>query len=180
MKYSAAKEDKYTKKNNNLYTAEFIDVCTKHDEKFNSSFDTKLAELEESNIPESEFSEGWINDFMKSNSLSVRWAQIKRRGEINKEESQAFLQMVREAAAKFGWDRIFNMDETSIRIINSTDTTIVPVGTEEIIIEGEKNTKECFTAIGTCNKYKLFNLVVLVIGITPFNPILKNCFSCFH
>lgn len=45
----------------------------------------------------------------------------------------------------------FNMDETSDMINKGSSKAIAPVGTEEIIIPGDKNEKECFTFIGSCS-----------------------------
>lgn len=61
---------------------------------------------------------------------------------------------------------VFNMDETSIRINNRNNKTIAPIGEEEIIINGDQDTKECFTAIGNCSKLEKFKLIVLGVGTT--------------
>ena len=58
------------------------------------------------------------------------------------------------------------MDETSVRINNGSNKTIAPVGTEEIIIPGDKNEKECFTCIGSCSRFQKFDLIVLGVGTT--------------
>ena len=43
---------------------------------------------------------------------------------------------------------------------------IIPIGEEEIIITGEKDLKECFTAIGTCSKNQKYKIIVLGVGTT--------------
>lgn len=58
------------------------------------------------------------------------------------------------------------MDETSVRINNGSNKTIAPVGTEEIIIPGDKNEKECFAYIGSCSRFQKFDLIVLGVGTT--------------
>lgn len=58
------------------------------------------------------------------------------------------------------------MDETSVRRNNGKTRAIAPIGTEKVIIDGIRNEKECFTSIGTCNRFEKFPLIILGKGKT--------------
>lgn len=67
-----------------------------------------------------------------------------------------------EAICKYGWDYVFNMDETSVRINNDSIRTITPIDQQEIVINAKRNEKECFAALGTCIINKM-DLILLTI-----------------
>ncbi|KAK8895124.1 hypothetical protein M9Y10_023566 [Tritrichomonas musculus] len=56
------------------------------------------------------------------------------------------------------------MDETSVRINNGSTKTIAPIALDEIVIEGKRNKKEWFTAIGTSTRNGLKELIWLTKG----------------
>ena len=41
------------------------------------------------------------------------------------------------------------MDETSVKINNGSIRLFVPIRTQEVVVDAHRNSKECFTAIGT-------------------------------
>lgn len=47
---------------------------------------------------------------------------------------------------------------------NGSTKTIVPIALDEIVIEGKRNEKECFTAIGTSTRNDLKKLIFLTKG----------------
>mgnify|MGYP001031493245 CR=1 FL=1 len=117
-------------------------------------------------LPEAKFSNAWVQAFMKRNHFSFRLAHYSRRGSINQKHVNAFLEQLAAAVVKYTWQNVYNMDETSVRINNSKMRAIAPIGTEKVIIDGVKNEKECFTSIGTINRYDKFPLIILGKGKT--------------
>lgn len=120
--------------------------------------------LRKYNIPKPTFSYAWLKGFMKRNRLSWREAHYARRCAIDNEYVSIYLDLVAEAACKYSWEFVFNMDETAVRINNGSTKTIAPIGLDDIVIEGKRNEKECFTAIGTSTLYELKNLILLTKG----------------
>lgn len=47
---------------------------------------------------------------------------------------------------------VLHMDETLILFQKSSKKVIAPIGLEEVIVDCQKNDKECFTALGTIDK----------------------------
>ena len=65
------------------------------------------------------------------------------------------------AITKYSYDFVFNVDETAVRIINSTTRNMAPIGMNQIITNAEVRDKECITTIGTCtreNPYPFINV----------------------
>ena len=156
----------YKEENKYSYTDEFKEECRERTIMYEESTEKMVNELEEIEFNEPVFSSHWIKDFMSRNSLSFRKAHFKRRGDIKNEEVELFIAQFKQAIAKYTFDHIFNVDETSVRLNNSSDMTIAPTGSDEIIIPTSKNIKENFTAIATCSINHKYDLIVLGVGKT--------------
>lgn len=126
----------------------------------------QLKIIEDYCLPEPIFSNAWVRAFMKRNHFSFRLAHYSRRGLINSKFVDSFLNQLASAIIKYKWKRIYNMDETSIRINNGSLRTIAPIGVEKVVIQGSRNEKECFTSIATCSRYKKYPLIMLSKGKT--------------
>lgn len=74
------------------------------------------------------------------------------------------------AITKYSYNYVFNVDETAIRISNSSKRTIAPIGMDEIVIEGNVNDKECITCIGTITRENRFPFIIITKGKTE-----KSC-----
>lgn len=164
--FSRTKKEIYTTFTKNRYTEDFKNECRERESRYQNSTNAMLEDIEEYGLPEPQFSDHWVKDFMKRNGLSVRQAHFRRRGIIDYQEVSAFITATVDEINKYGWAMVFNMDETSVRINNGSNKTIAPVGTEEILIPGDKNEKECFTCIGSCSRSKKYDLIVLGVGTT--------------
>lgn len=68
-----------------------------------------------------------------------------------------YIQKLAGALIKYGELLVFNMDETSIRINSGSTRSLVPLRTQDVVVDARRNSKECFTAIGTCTD--AFNLI---------------------
>lgn len=101
---------------------------------------------------------------MKRNHFSWRLAHYSRRGLIVQKHIDNYLRQLAEAIIKYGWERVYNLDETSVKINNGNLRTIAPVGVEKVIFEGVRNDKECFTALATCSRFKKEPLIILGKG----------------
>ena len=162
---------------NGEYTEEFKQ---KH-EAILSNFSNDLLNLAEQNnsnkaiaesiikdfgLPSPKFSSTWIKAFFKRNRLSWRHGHFARRGKIDPTYVKIFLNQVAHAAVTYGWNKVYNIDETSIRINNGSTKTVAEIGTENVIINKDRNEKECFTAIGCCTFNQCQPLVIVSKGKT--------------
>lgn len=131
--------------------------------------------LEQYKIPLPRFSLHWLRDFMRRNRISWRKAHYARRGAIDLTYAEIFLEQVAYAVIKYGWERVFNMDETAVRVNNGSVLTIGKIGTLDISVDGKRDDRECFTAIATCTKEKTYPLILLNKGehSKRFEPILR-------
>lgn len=164
--FSRKKKQIYTDAQKNTYTDDFTNECRQREIRFENSIHYMIQEIEESGLTEPVFSDHWVRNFMDRNRLSFRHAHFRRRGIIDETEVETFVSSVVTAINTYGWQLVFNMDETSVMINNGSNKTIAPVGIDEIIITGDKNEKECFTCIGSCSRLKKYDLIVLGVGTT--------------
>lgn len=116
------------------------------------------------NLPEPIFGDVWIRNFLKRNHLSWRSAHFARRGRIDLTYASIYINIIAHAVNKYGWSYVFNMDETAIHIQNSSKKTIAPKGSEEVIVDCQRNDKECFTVLGTITKERTLPLIFLSKG----------------
>lgn len=58
------------------------------------------------------------------------------------------------------------MDETIIRVVNGSRRTVAPIGVDQITINTEANSKECFTCIGYTTIDKTYPLIIITKGST--------------
>lgn len=82
------------------------------------------------------------------------------------DEADTFISSVVIALNTYRWKLFFNINETSVMINNRRNITFSPLGIEDTIIIWNKNEKECFTCIGSCSRYKKYDLFVLSMGTT--------------
>lgn len=107
------------------------------------------------------FSLFWIKGFSKRNRFSWRIAHYARRGAIDQEYVVQYIKLLAKALEFYGEKLGFNMGETSIRINNGSTRTLAPKGTEEVVVDASRKSKECFTAIGTCTMTERKPIVIL-------------------
>lgn len=163
-------EQIYKDEDNCNYTDEFIEASLQLLEEIQPkgakepNIEIQLKIIEDYQLPESKFSDAWINVFMKRNHFSWRLAHYSRRGLIVQKHIDNYLRQLAEAIIKYGWERVYNLDETSVKINNGNLRTIAPVGTEKVIFEGVRNDKKCFTALATCSRFKKEPLIILGKG----------------
>lgn len=157
------------------YTFEFIEQSKKLSNVISSRILDEDGEVNEAKareimdfhkIPPPIFSPQWVKSFLKRNRLSWRHGHYSRRGNIDQEYAKQFLKKVALACTKYGYCKVFNMDETSVRIVNNSTRTVAPIGVDQIVINSEVNEKECFTAIGTCTKEQTYPLIIIAAGLT--------------
>lgn len=172
----------YEDESNNVYTQEFLnyaqsiqniiddlnDIKKTFSQKSEidpyEKYDAALEVLRKYKVPKATFSYSWLKGFMKRHRLSWRQAHYARRCAIDEEYVSIYLDILADAVCKYGWEYVFNMDETAVRINNGSTKTIAPIGLDDIVIEGKRNEKECFTAIGTSTIYELKDLILLTKG----------------
>lgn len=157
------------------YTDEFIDQSNKFEIEFDAKF--KIIEEDEEPInkevqkiiekyflPIPYYSETWITTFMRPNNLGWRTAHYARRSIIDPIYSEIFLDQLAEAIINLGAKNVYNFDETSVGIVNSSKKTLALKGTEEVIVDEKRNDHEAFTAIGTITLDEKLPLIVLKKG----------------
>lgn len=125
-------------------------------------------------IPVPSFTHHWFKSFLKRNKLSIRKAHYLRRGSIDMKYARRFIKRLAKFVTTYGWDNVYNMDETSVRINNGNTRTIAPIGLDTIEIDAKRNEKECFTAIGTCKRSKVLPLIILKRGMKNGIVIIKG------
>lgn len=180
--FEEKKKQIYEDESNSIYTQEFLDyaqsiqniiddlndikktLAQKSEIDPNEKYAAAKEVLRKYKVPKATFSYSWLKGFMKRHRLSWRQAHYARRCAIDEEYVSIYLDIVADAVCKYGWEYVFNMDETSVRINNGSTKTIAPIGLDDIVIEGKRNEKECFTAIGTSTIYELKDLILLTKG----------------
>ena len=180
--FENSKKQIYEDENKCIFTQEFLDHAQEIQKTIDDLNDIKktmkqnneddqqdkiesaLEVMRKYDIKKPSFSYCWLTSFMKRNRLSWRKAHYARRCAIDKAYASLYKDLVAEAVCKYGWDYVFNMDETSVRINNGSTKTIAPIALDEIVIEGKRNEKECFTAIGTSTRNGLKELILLTKG----------------
>lgn len=157
------------------YTQEFIQEAQEWtakvselilDENGEVNFDIADHFIKEQRLPKGRFSSQWIRSFMKRNRLSWRHGHYARRGNIDQEYARKYMLKLAIAITKYSYDFVFNVDETAVRIINSTTRTVAPIGMDQIIINAEVRDKECITAIGTCTRENTYPFIIVTKGTT--------------
>ena len=73
---------------------------------------------------------------------------------------------VARTVAMYGWNSVYNVNETSIRINNGSSKTVAPIGTEYVVVDQARNDKECYTTIATCSRTELLPLIIVSKGKT--------------
>lgn len=87
-----------------------------------------------------------------------------RRGSVDPTYSKIYISQVAHAVNTYGWDLTFNMDETCVRLNNSSKLTLASTGSKVIPIDHQRNDKEAVTVIGTITKNSTQKLIVLSKG----------------
>lgn len=106
--------------------------------------------------------------------MSWRKAHFARREKIDKTYVKIFINELARAVVLYGWNRVYNIDETSIRINNGSMRTVAPIRMEEVIVDKARNEKECFTAIGCCTRCEALPLVIVSKGKTDQSKLKCN------
>lgn len=102
--------------------------------KCSDSTKAMIQDIENAQLKEIAFTDHLFREFMNRKSISVRQSHFCRRGFIDDDKVPNFLKTLSQEIRKYGWSMIFNMDKTSVRIININDKTIAPTCSEENII----------------------------------------------
>lgn len=165
----------YVNEKESIYTDDFMEKSREIEMDINENMYDEDGEIDEHeyenflqhfNLHRPNFSYIWVKSFMKRNRISWRTAHYARRGSIDPEYVDYFLDKLAKAFITYGENAVFNMDETSIRINNSSTKTIGRIGLEEITINAKRNSKECFTTIATCTIKEKKPLIILTKGLT--------------
>lgn len=125
-------------------------------------------------MPMPMFSTTWITVFLKRNKLSWPKAHFARRGKIDKTCVKLFLNELAWAVVLYGWNKVYNLDKTSVWLNNGQIKTVALRKTEGVIVGQARNEKECFTAIGCCNRCEVFPLVIVSKGKTDKSKLKFN------
>lgn len=153
---------------NNKFTTEFIQFAQKlkteieTNEDGSKNFTNDI--IRKYSIPKPIFGETWQATFLKKHSLSWRAAHFSRRGMIDPTYVSIYINQVAHAINDYGWEFVYNMDETSVRTNNCSKRTLAPKGSQKVIVDKKVNDKETFTMIGTINRYKCFKPIILSKG----------------
>lgn len=179
QRFMSEKKNVYIDEKKYQYTEEFIEHSVDMKEELtkliiNEKGDVDIKKTEdiirENKLPIPAFSNQWIKSFLKRNHLSWRHGHYSRRGIVDPIYAKQFLKKLAKAVTRYGYSYVFNMDETSIRVVNSSTRTVAPIGYDQIIINSEANTKQCFTAIGTITRDAQYPLIIIAKGLTE-----KSC-----
>lgn len=144
--------------------------------------------MKEYNIKEFNASLSWTYKFIHRNGLSFKKAHYERRGIINDDEVDRYLEEVADAIITYGEQYVLNMDETCVNTFNPPDKGIAIRGKDtvnKVQIENY-NKKEGTTYIGTISKdpNTRFPLCIIASGTTQqcekkFS-IKKSADYCLH
>lgn len=113
------------------------------------------------NLPPIVFTHKWFRKFLKRNRLSLRNAHYIRRGAIDQKYVKKYIYKLAKYVVEHGWNCVYNMDETACRINKGSTRAVAPIGLECIEVNAKRNSKECFTVVATCTRYKKFPLIIL-------------------
>lgn len=127
---------------------------------------TVMSIIKQYNLPKPKFTHKWFRKFLKRNRLSLRNAHYMRRGAIDMKYVRIFIKKLARYIVENGWNKVYNMDETSVRINNGSRRAVAPIGLESIEIDAKRNEKECFTAIMTCTRSQKFPIIILKRGMS--------------
>ena len=162
----ASKKESIFDKNNNINTDEFGEQL---EELFELASNEPQKIIENFSIKEFKASKSWVYRFMLRHNLVFRRPHYERRGKIDPDQVERYLEELYLAIDKYGLDGIVNMDETSVLTYNFPQKVIAPKGSENVkIIKENINTKESTTFIGsiTMNPNKRIPLAVVAKGKT--------------
>lgn len=157
------------------YSEEFISACQKKETEIkqllfdsNGNIDDDLLHkfLKKHRLPMPTFSKQWVRSFMKRNGLSWRHAHFSRYGAVDPRYVKEYKIKLAQAINRYGYDYVYNMDETAVRVVNNATRTAAPIGVEQVLIHSDVKEKEAFTAIGTCSRNRTFPLILLAKGFT--------------
>lgn len=112
------------------------------------------------NLPEPIFGDVWIRNFFKRNHLSCPFCK-EGKSRLN---IRFNVHKIAHVVNKYGWPYVFDMYETAIHIQNSSKKIRAPKGSEEVIVDCQRNDKECFKVLGTITKDRTLPLIFLSKG----------------
>ena len=102
------------------------------------------------NIPSFSASNAWISRFLKNNNLTYRLAHYARRGAIDPNSVNTYLEHLSNAVRKYGRAKVLNIDKTQVLLNNFSPKTITRKGVQDVIIDvANNNDKAGTTYIGT-------------------------------
>ena len=99
-----------------------------------------------SNFPASN---GWVYGLKQRHSLSGRVSQKERKSEPDQAEVKAFLQEMKQVYKDFPEHRIFNCDETPVKVAPEKMFTTQRIGQETPSVYRSGSTRDSITAIAT-------------------------------
>ncbi len=173
--YQKFKEDGKEIYNHGEYTEDFLSFSSHIKDQLQlvliddeGDLDISIANtaIQKHKIPRPVFTKSWVSSFLKRNRLSWRKGHFARRGVIDQEYAKLYIIKLAQSIIKFGFTYVYNLDETSICVVNNSTRTVAPIGMDQIIINSTANIKECFTAIGLCSRIQTFPLVIITKGTT--------------
>ena len=113
-------------------------------------------------------SNGWIYNFKKRNRLSGRVSQKERKGDPNPDEIEAFMREMVFVRSIFPPNRIYNCDETPVRIAPSKCFTTQEIGKPTPAVSRNARTKDVVSAIATIRQDgEKLPLAIIAKGTTP-------------
>ena len=113
-------------------------------------------------------SNGWMYNFKKRNRLSGRVSQKERKGDPNPQEIEVFMREMEFVRSIFPSNRIYNCDETPIRIAPTKCFTTQEIGKPTPAVSRNARTKDVVSAIATIRQDgEKLPLAIIAKGTTP-------------
>ena len=118
-------------------------------------------------------SNGWIYRFKNRHHLSGRVSQKERKKEPSQEDIDNYLKEMKEIYEHYPKKRIFNCDETPVRVAPEKMFTTQRIGKETPSVHRNGGVKDCVTAVATitANGQK-WPLGIVAKGTTP--QVIRN------
>ena len=107
---------------------------------------------------------------MKKRKLTYRKAHAKKRGAIKAEMVDCFLVTLSKAILNYGHDKVLNMDETYIRLYNSSNQTITHKGAKQVYFYSnyvDEKAGTSYIATISLNPENRYPLIAIAKGNSP-------------
>ena len=92
-------------------------------------------------------SNSFVDAFLKRNHLSLRSPHVARRPKVNVDKETEFIERISTILNDYPQHRLYNIDETCWKLIQTPRRIIAPIGCENVKLETNVNDKASVTAI---------------------------------